>query len=184
MLLGETAPPGTSTFEIGGLSMGETREWKVLLHEQQYTQAQPQVSPDGKWLAYTSDESGQLQVYLRPFPEVDKGRWPVSTSGGDSPLWSPDGRQLFYRSGNAIMAVAVKTEPDLRLGAPKSLFTGTYAASALKDYPDPQNTWDISPDGKRFLMMKEPGTSAGGGPRKINIVLNWIEELKQRVPMK
>ena len=73
--------------------MGGNREWRLLLQEQ-YVETQPQVSPDGRWMAYASDESGQPQVYVRPFPEVDKGWWQVSTSGGDSPLWSRDGREL------------------------------------------------------------------------------------------
>ncbi len=101
-------------------------------------------------------------------------------------MWSRDGRELFYRSEDAVMVVAVKTKPDLRLETPKILFRGTYAAYTLKSYPDPSNTWDISPDGKRFLMIKGPESTASGGagPSKINIVLNWFEELKQRVPVK
>jgi len=82
------------------------------------------------------------------------------------------------------MAVAVKTEPDLRPDAPKILFTGTLCRSRFKELPRPTEQRDISPDGKRFLMMKEPGISATEGPRRINLVLNWFEELKQRVPVK
>jgi Tol biopolymer transport system component len=97
-------------------------------------------------------------------------------NGGDSPpLWSPDGRELFYRNGDSVMVVAVHTEPTFKPGKAESLFQGKYASS-----------WDINPDGKRFIMMKEveSNTSEAGGPRKINIVLNWFEELKQRVPVK
>ena len=82
--------------DIGMLSMEGDRKWKPLLQEK-YHETQPQISPDGRWMAYVSDESGKSEVYVRPFPDVDKGKWQVSTSGGDSPLWSPDGRELFYR---------------------------------------------------------------------------------------
>jgi serine/threonine-protein kinase len=107
---------------------------------------------------------------------VNKGKWQVSTNGGSNPLWSPDGRELFYREGDAAMAVRVETEPVFTAGKPETLFEGTYAQ------------WDISPDGKRFLMIK-PGDSTEAGspaeiPRKIVVVLNWLEELKKRVPVK
>ena len=77
---------------------------KPLLNEK-HTETVPQVSPDGRWMAYTSDETGQNEIYVRPFPEVNEGKWQVSTGGGDSPLWSPDGRELFYRSGDTVMVV-------------------------------------------------------------------------------
>ena len=158
-------------------------KWRPLL-QAKYNEAQPQISPDGRWMAYTSDESGQYEVYVRPFPEVEKGRWQVSTSGGDNPLWSRDGRELLYRSGDAVMAVSVKTEPAFSLETPKILFRGTYVSSNLSSSYD-LVTWDISPDGKRFLMMK-PMQSTDKAPeaevpRRINIVLNWFEELKQKV---
>jgi serine/threonine protein kinase len=168
-------------FDIGLLSMGGERTWKLLLQEE-YEEIMPQVSPDGRWIAYISNESGRYEVYVRPFPDVNKGKWQVSTSGGDSPLWSPDGRELFYLSGDSTMAVAVETEPMFKPEKPKVLFRGTYIGLAVST-----SRWDISPDGKRFLMMK-PGESTGemsleGLPRKISIVTNWFEELKERVPV-
>ena len=72
------------------------------------------------------DESGKAEIYVRPFPEVDTGKWQVSTSGGWNPLWSPDGRELFYRNGDSVMAVAVQTEPTFKAGKPKLLFRGAY----------------------------------------------------------
>jgi serine/threonine-protein kinase len=157
---------------------------KLLLKES-YSENQPKISPDGRWIAYTSDESRKNEIYVRSFPDVNKGRWQVSTNGGDSPLWAPDGRELLYRNGDAVMAVSVKTEPSFNIVAtPQILFRGTYVQqSSIEGTP-----WDISPDGKRFLMMKPPaptgGAPAAEGPRKINIVVNWFEELKQRVPIK
>jgi Tol biopolymer transport system component len=120
---------------------------------------------------------------VRPFPEVDKGKWQISTSSGNSPLWSPDGKELFYLSeDNAVMAVTIETKPALRFGTPKMLFRSVNVASVSGE----GHAWDIHPDGKRFLMLKPPGAapSGGAGPRKINIVLNWYEELRQRVPTK
>lgn len=129
-------------------------------------------------MAYASNESGRYEVYVRPFPEVNKGKWQVSTGGGDSPLWSQDGRELFYRSDDSVTAIAVQTEPTFKCGKPVPLFRGTYVGFSMAD----RMAWDISPDGKRFLMMKEVVSTAKPtapeGPRKINIVVNWFEELK------
>ena len=133
-------------------------------------------------MAYTSYESGKNEIYVRPFPDVDKGRWQVSTDGGDSPLWSPTSQEIFYRKDNAVMAVSVETEPTFKPGKAEILFRGPYVLLGTGE----GHPWDITPDGKRFLMMKEAGStsSATGGPRKISIVLNWFEELKARVPVK
>jgi serine/threonine protein kinase len=173
--------PLDSRYDIGTLSMEGDRQWKPLLNAK-YIEAQPKISPDGRWLAYVSDESRpQGEVYVRPFPEVNKGRWPISTSGGDVPLWSPDGRELFYRNGDSVLAVLVQTEPEFKAGKPEVLFQGKYVPREESARP-----WDISPDGKRFLMMKS--TQSASAPLtlqpRITIVLNWFEELKQRVPAK
>jgi Tol biopolymer transport system component len=178
-------------FDIGMLSMDGKREVKELLQEK-HMESEPQISPDGRYLAYQSDESGKGEIYVRSFPDVNKGKWQVSSNGGGSPRWSPDGRELFYRSGDATMAVDVETDPTFKRGNPKILFKGTYRSSQLlKGTTTP---WDISPDGKKFLMIKPSGAPEGGTtaekpatapPRpKINIVVNWFEELKQKVPVK
>jgi len=158
---------------------------KALL-QQASVERSPKISPDGRWMAYTSNESGREEIYVRPFPEVNKGRWQISTSGGGGPLWSPDGRELFYLNGDAVMSVSVKTEPSFDIvGTPQQvLFRGTFVGPDLGE----GTPWALSPDGKRFLMMKTvPQTDkapAAEAPRRINIVLNWFEELKQRVPVK
>jgi len=163
---------------ISAISMEGNRPTKQLLHEE-HILIHPQISPDGRWIAYVSNESGKFDVFVRPYPEVNGGKWPISTSGGVEPRWSPDGRELFYRNGDAMMAVAVETKPTFKAGVPKELFRGSYFSTIGMH-------WDISPDGKRFLMIKEAGdkTDAAPGPRKIVVVLNWFEELKQRVPVK
>jgi Tol biopolymer transport system component len=178
-----------TNLDIGMLSMEADHKRKELL-QSEYEEAQPMISPDGRWMAYASNEatgvSLKTDIYVRPFPEVSKGKWQVSTSGGSCPLWSPDGRELFYLSAdNSVMAVAVETKPTISFGTPKMLFKSTYLGlTSASGTP-----WDIHPDGKRFLMIKPSAPTAAtpgaATPRpKINIVLNWFEELKQRVPGK
>jgi Tol biopolymer transport system component len=178
-----------TNLDISILSMEGDRTRKLLL-QTEYVEGQPKVSPDGRWMAYSSNETTGValkgEVYVRPFPEVNKGKWQVSTGGGNSVLWSPDGRELFYLSeDNSVMAVAVETKPTLSFGTPKMLFRSTNLGVTIGS----GTPWDIHPDGKRFLMMKPPAPTvaapAAAAPRpKINIVVNWFEELKQRVPVK
>ena len=179
-------PSSPIGFDIGALSMEGDQKQASLLKEK-YNEVQPKISPDGRWMAYTSNESGQNQVYVRPYPDVEGGRWQVSTGGGDSPLWSRDGRELFYRIGDEVVAVPIQTEPTFNVETPKSLFRGNYASVDFSILNLALNAWDISPDGKRFLMMKDlqaaSGTPATSFPRRLNIVLNWFEELKERVPV-
>jgi serine/threonine protein kinase/Tol biopolymer transport system component len=174
---------GEAIVDIGMMSMEGDHARKLLLHSEKFINVQPKISPNGRWMAYASNESGKNEVFVRPFPDVNKGRWQISTAGGSAPLWSPNGRELFYLSNeNAVVATPVETEPSFSPGTPKVLFQSIYATSNTTS----GTPWDISPDGKRFLMIKEPGTvtSGSGIPLKINIVLNWFEELKQRVPVK
>jgi Tol biopolymer transport system component len=100
------------SFDIGMPSREGGHAHKKLLQES-YLETQPQISPNGRWIAYTSGESRKNEIYVRSFPDVNKGRWQISASGGDSPLWSPDGRELFYLNGDAVMAVSVTTGPTL-----------------------------------------------------------------------
>jgi len=168
---------GESVYDISALSVAGARGKKLLL-QGKFVEANPQISPDGKWMAYLSNETGDMEIYVRPFPDVNSGKWQVSTNGGQEPRWSPDGRELFYRSGEAMMRAVVETTPTFNAGVPEALFRDTYHSSYGYN-------WDISPDGKRFLMLK--GTnSASASPilQRINIVVNWAEELKQRVPVK
>jgi hypothetical protein len=137
-------------------------------------------------MAYCSSEETKdfqlSEVYIRPFPDIEKSKTKVSTDGGTCPLWSPDGKELFYLSeDNSVMAVDVKKEPTLSLGTPRKLFQSEYLPFNESTGTPP---WDIHPDGDRFIMIKPPpGTSATAsmGPRKIIIVTNWFEELKQRM---
>ncbi len=129
-------------------------------------------SRDGKWIAYTSDESGQYEVYVRPFPGSG-GKRQISNAGGEEVIWSSDGRTLLYREGLKWMSVAVQTQPEFRAAAPRLMFEGPYLNV-------PGVSYDVAPDGQRFIMLeesiKQPPTT------HLNVVLNWFEELKRRVP--
>jgi Tol biopolymer transport system component/predicted Ser/Thr protein kinase len=140
-----------------------------------FDESVPRFSPDGRWLAYISNESGHFEIYVQPYPGPG-GKWQISTEGGTEPVWNPNGRELFYRSGGKMMAVDITTQPGFAAGKPRMLFEGQYV-------PTPATTpnYDVGPDGQRFLMIKS-SESAEGAPTQINVVLNWFEELKQKVP--
>ncbi len=141
------------------------------LFQSQFNETRAMISPDGHWIAYESDESGQSEIYVRPFPKVEEGKWQISRDGGIEPVWEPRGQELFYRNGGAMMVVGIKTEPTFTPGSPEVLFTGRYTSGIAVNY-------DISPDGQRFLMIK----ADEGQPGQIHVVLNWFEELERLVP--
>jgi len=138
-----------------------------------FDERSPMISPNGRWVAYISDESGQDEIYVQPFP-VGGERWLISTGGGTEPMWSRDGRELFYRNGNQMMVVAADTEPGYKAGTPRLLFEGQYILDTAAGHP----IYGTSPDGQHFLMSKPAEGSTG----QINVVLNWFEELKRLVP--
>jgi serine/threonine-protein kinase len=138
-------------------------------------------SPDDKWVAYGSDESGSFEIYVRPFPDVNAGRFRVSTNGGAQPVWSRDGRELFFfGAGEELMGVTVGPGPAWNASAPRQVlprgyFRGNFAAAS---------TYDVSPDGKRFLMIKRVESTPEGSPITLVVVQNWFEELTRTVPLK
>ena len=156
------------------LSLAGDRAVETLVATQ-FRERNAELSPDGHWMAYQSNASGQDEVYVRPFPAVDEGQWMISTDGGTHPLWAPDGRELFYLDGAALMAVPIQTNPSFTPGTPEVLFEGGYFAGAGRSY-------DVAPDGQRFLMIKagDPSDESLNAPELI-IVENWFEELKERV---
>jgi Tol biopolymer transport system component len=129
-------------------------------------------SGDGKWVAYISEETGSWEVYVEPYPGPGP-RTTISTQGGIQPVWARDGKELYYRSGDKIMAVSVDTESELKVLDSKILFKGNYL------YCLNCQTYDVAPDG-RFLMIQDPLEPAT--PR-INVILNWAEELKRLAPL-
>ena len=137
----------------------------------------PVLSRDGKWLAYSALESGVRQIYVRPFPDTNSGRWQLTTERGNQPLWAPDGSELYYRSGASMMAVPIQTEPVFRAGTPVQLFEGDYV-----NQDDARRAYDLEyPEGRRFLMVEdyEPETES----TRLIYVENWVEELNSLVPV-
>jgi serine/threonine protein kinase/Tol biopolymer transport system component len=140
----------------------------------------PEISPDGRWIAYTSDESGRDEVYVQPFPGPG-GKLQISNEGGVEPLWSRDGKELFYRQSyeqreNQAFVVDVQTGPVFSATKPRLLFTAQgYSGMG------PIRTWDISPDGRRFLVVKMDERKSRPVTELV-LVQNWFEEIKRLVP--
>jgi len=141
-----------------------------------------EISPDGRWLAYQSNESGRFEIYVRPFPDAGAARWTVSAGGGTRPVWARNGSELFYINGTSpdpirVMRIPVQLTPTFAAGPPELLFEGRY-------YADPRTaargrTYDVSPDGTRFLMIKDdPRQLDPGATTSFNVVLNALEHLK------
>jgi hypothetical protein len=137
-----------------------------------------EMSSDRRLLAYQSEETGRNEVWVTPFPGPGP-RVLVSTDGGEAPRWNPKGHELFYRNGSRFMAVEIQTVPALRAGSPKVLF----------DSPDTLPTvgvqrvlsYDVSPDGQRFLLIKPEATAAQS--TDVNVIVNWADELARKAPL-
>jgi Tol biopolymer transport system component len=162
----------TTGIDIWVLRMSDHKAQPFL--RTQFNETSPRFSPDGRWLVYASDESGSFEIYVQPYPGPG-GKWQISTEGGREPVWNPNGRELFYRTGDKMMAVEITTQPRFSVGKPRMLFEGHYQPTPVT-YP----AYDVSPDGQRFLMLKP--VEQAQTPTQINVVLNWFEELKQKVP--
>jgi len=168
---------------MGVLSMDGEPTARTLL-EGPFTQQNGDISPDGSWLAYSSNESEapEPEIFVQAFPELGK-KMQISTDGGRWPLWAPDGTQLYYRNGDKMMVVSVETEPSFKPGIPEVLFEGSYFEPLNKG-----RNYDISPDGQRFLMIEGRATKdneqAGEMPprREIIVIENWFEEIKRLAP--
>jgi serine/threonine-protein kinase len=157
---------------------GETTTPEVFADEVGF-QIGPTFSPDGRWLAYFSNESVTTQVYVQPFPKTG-AKHRVTQQGGRHPLWSPDGKELFYLNGGQLMEIDIATEPAFSFGTEQALRIRGFLAAF-----GPTRPYDITPDGQRFLMVfpADQADSVTETPaEQINVVLNWFEELKERVP--
>jgi serine/threonine-protein kinase len=135
-----------------------------------FNEYNPMVSPDGRWLAYSSDESGRSEVYIKRFP-TGGGKWQISMNGGREPLWARSGQEIFYRNDGNIMAVAVEKGTSIKVGRPTLLIEGEYNSREMTPFGSPN--YAVSPDG-RFLVIKPEPINP---PKQINFVLNWFEEL-------
>jgi Tol biopolymer transport system component len=172
-LLAFTEVNTVTGYDLWVLRLGDHKAQPFL--RTQFNEAAPRFSPDGRWLAYISNESDRYEVYVQPYPGPG-GKWQVSTEGGTEPAWNPNEHELFYRSGDKMMAVDIATQPTFTAGKPRVLFEGPYLGA-----PGTTTNYDLSRDGQRFLMVKR-SEQAEAAPTQINVVLNWFEELKRRVP--
>ncbi len=165
---------GNGDISIWLLDVEDKGEPRPFLRTE-FDEFSPMLSPDSSWISYISDESGQDEVYVQPFPGGG-GRLQLSVGGGSHPVWAPNGREVFYRNGDEMMAVAIDTESEFSAGAPQVLFEGRFlgTGSVLEG-----RNYDISPDGQRFLMIKREQDVM---PTELIVVLNWFEELKRLVP--
>jgi serine/threonine-protein kinase len=172
----DVAPPGSQ----------QAPSSQLLVHSQA-VELDPEISPDGRWLAYESDESGRPEIYVRPFPNVDVGRWEISTTGGTRPAWARSGRELFYLDAAGFLtSVQMHAgESTIEAGNPVRLFTTKYYPGFTGLGLDLRG-YDVSPDGRRFLMLKnvQSDRDAASPTPGMVVVLNWTEELKARIPGK
>jgi serine/threonine-protein kinase len=150
-----------------------------------YNETNGMLSQDGRWLAYEATDSGTSEVYVRPFPAVEAGRWPVSTRGGTQPLWARSGQELFYIAPDgALMGVSVTPGPRWTASAPTKVLEGHYFVGSGLVGGNPPRNYDVTADGQRFLMMKTAGGDASDAPPQIVVVQHFDEELKRLLPTK
>lgn len=158
---------------IGRVTPPDT-EVRILL-DGNYAQLDPQVSPDGRWMAYQSDETGRFEIYVRPYPNVEAGRWQVSANGGTTPRWSANGRELFFYDGMSLMRVDVQARGSSpAFGRPEALFPIQPFGGRLG--PD----FEVSADGQRFLFLV-PAPVDAPPPAGLVVVQNWVHELLGRL---
>lgn len=161
---------GSTGADILGLKVGDTAP--VPLVATRATEVFPTLSPDGRWLAYASNESGTLEVFVRPFPETAAAKWQVSTSGGTEPAWSSTGRELFYMNSKREMVVAeIPPGPTFSVARQRTLFSAAQFAA-----PGAVPSFWVSPDDKRFLMIRE---AEAGQPSELIVAEHWLQRLKR-----
>jgi serine/threonine-protein kinase len=173
-LLTRTALSDAGTGDILGIRPGLDTA-PVPLVATKFMELSPSLSPDSRYLAYSSEESGRHEIYVVPFPNTTSAKWAISTGGGTEPLWSPRGDEIFYRdfAGNMV-AAAVKTSPSFSLASSKVLFPATSYVAFLR-----KRQYDVSSDGTRFLMVRPVSL---GAPDRLFVFENWVEALKNRSP--
>jgi serine/threonine-protein kinase len=173
---------GTQDNDLWVLALDGTPAAKPLLATE-HQELNADISPDGRWLAYQSNETGRFEIYVRPFPQVGDGRWQVSTSGGVQPLWSPSGDELYYLSSGRLLSAPIAAGETLSIG----LSSVVLDTLPYVPYERSGRSYDIAPDGERFLFVSTAATISDNpaeGADRYEVVLNWAEELKRLVPLR
>ena len=161
----------------------EGRQPEQSFSQEKAPEGSPKFSPDGRWLAYCSNESGKPQVYAQAFPGPGP-KIQVSTDGGTDPVWKRSGGELYYRNGDSMLAVAVATVPTFAAGRPQELWKGHYSHGMSSSCGPPGATssnYDVTADGKRFLMIKDDDQDRAAS-KQIVVVLGWTDELRRIAP--
>jgi len=167
--------------DVMELPLNGTRSVRPLI-QTAFSERNGTVSPDGRWIAYEAEDSGQPQIYVRPYPNVNAGRWQVSSEIGTRPLWSRDGRDLFYVSRSGFMSVEVQARSSWMSTTPKLIVPFTQGSYNALGPNIPGRTYDISLDGQRLLIVKNiPAATQETSPRQIVVVQHFDEELKRLV---
>jgi serine/threonine-protein kinase len=164
--------------DVSVISMEGTHEPRPLIHSA-FNEQNAELSPDGRWIAYQSNESGRDEIHVRPFPAVDSGHWQISTDGGARPLWARSGRELFFVDPrNRLMVASIQTNPGFAAGNPAVAvdYANGFIIATGRNY-------DVSADGRRFLLIKSALRDQTNASQ-LHVVLNWTEELKRLVPGK
>jgi eukaryotic-like serine/threonine-protein kinase len=174
-LLAFTEQHPVSRRDIWVLPMNGDRKPRVLI-QTPADESVPRFSPDGRWIAYVSDTSGRPEVFVKPFP-LSAEKWQISTAGGREPVWAPNGSELFYRDGDKLMVADVKTQPSFAAAKPRLVFEGDYEGALAS-----RANFDISPDGRRFLMLQ--AAARREAQAEIKIVPNWVEQVRSRARAK
>jgi len=162
-------------YDIGVLPLEGARTPQPFL-QTRFNESTPMVSPGGRWLAYTSNESGRNEIYVQPFPTPGE-KVQISRNGGADPVWAANGRELFFRGGDRMQAVPVQTNAGFVAGNPVELFDERAYGKLLRG-PVPMGSYDVTADGLHFLMIK----ALAPAPTQINVVVNWFQELERLVP--
>jgi serine/threonine protein kinase/Tol biopolymer transport system component len=170
LLFTRTAPGDRP--DIWTLTLDDKKTRPLL--QTRFAERSPVFSPDGRWIAYVSNESGRFEVYVRAFDESGK-KWPISNEGGDEPVWPKNAHEIFFRTGDRMMSVAVTTGTTFSATAPRRLFEGKYLAESYRAY-------DATSDGMRFLVIKP--VEEAPPPAQIAVVVNWSAELKRLIGSK
>jgi len=160
------------------LPVGETGEPRAIA-KSRFGEGSAKFSPDGRYIAYSSTESGKAEIYVQPFPGLGP-KLQISNNGGTDPVWRRSGGELYYRSDNKMMVVSVTTSPEFRASAPKQLWEGDYSDGSGASCGMPgvsSSNYDVTADGQRFLMVRDDDRV---GANHIVVVLNWAEELKAK----